>query len=112
MPIDEARKCDLVCTAWYNFGKEKTNAVHIFRKPIGSTFEINLLYSRNLYVYFEGEKIDIHSPGVYYFGLIQSIDKKLCYVPEPDPAILREVVEKYGSDLTKLTPFGFTWPEN
>lgn len=110
MPISEARFCNGICTAWYSFGSDNVNGVHIFKKRIGTTFEINTLYSTAFSVMYKGNKIKISSPGVYYYGVIHSHEGKLHYSPEPNKEVIKKILDKYGEDLQTLTPVGFYWP--
>ena len=111
MPLNEARYCGALCSAWYSFGDERTNGVHIFPVSVGDTFKINTVYSGLQAATFEGKEIEIEAPGVYYFGVILSRNLKLLYVPTPNKVILQEVIDKYGVELTKMKAFGFTWPQ-
>ena len=112
MPIGEARYCGFMCSAWYNFGDETTNGVHVFPVSTDSTFEINYLYSRGYSVRFEGKKIEIKKPGVYYFGVIESRDNRLRYSSRPNPEIINKVKDKYGNEIASLNAIGFNWPTN
>ena len=112
MRLDDGRYCKIICTAWYSFGSESTRGVHIFPIEVGKAFEINTLISGMHAVSFKGKRIEIKRAGVYYFGKIQSISMKLYYAPEPDPAILREAIRKYGIELSNLNSVDFEWPIN
>ena len=111
MMLSEARYCSAICTAWYSFGDEKINAVHVFPVSVGRTFIINQVHSYGKVASFKGKEIEIQSPGVYYFGVIVSQDGRLGYRAEPNDIILKEALNKYGDSLASLTPYGFAWPE-
>lgn len=110
MEINEARYCNFVCSAWFDFGKENMNGVHVFEVRIGKKFLINELYSGPFVAPFQGKELEIDTPGVYYYGIIQSYEGKTSYFPEPSEEVLRKVIEKYGREITKIDPIGFEWP--
>lgn len=52
--------------------------------------------------------VNIDRPGIYYLGTIRPADGQV--TPEPDPAQLSSLREKYKTSFGDLEPVNFRWP--
>lgn len=111
IPLVEGRNCNFVCTSWYQFNGKRD--VMAFPTSVGSNFKINtLLTADGRAATFNGDKLKIEKPGIYYYASIVGDSSGVRVGPAPTPEALQRARLKYFDMLQGLPPVNFTWPEN